>query len=133
MSLYYEGRYEEAIQLLEKAIGLEPVPATWLLHNLGNGYLMVGQYADAIAAYEKALDRNPKSLWALVGLTAAYSMTGREKEARGASAELLKAKPLFSLDYLEGILPYKNQADKERFVGALRKAGLDKKDNGAGG
>ncbi|MDZ7696286.1 MAG: tetratricopeptide repeat protein [Deltaproteobacteria bacterium] len=132
MSLYYDGRYEEAVRLLEKAIGLEPVPATWLLHNLGNGYLMAGQYADAIAAYGKALDRNPKSLWALVGLAAAYGMTGREKEARGASAALLKAKPLFSLDYLESMLPYKNQADKERFVGALREAGLDRKNNDAG-
>jgi chromate transporter len=53
-----------------------------------------------------------------------YSLSGREKEAHEAAARVLAASPLFSLEYLEKISPYKNQIDKERFIGALRKAGL---------
>jgi adenylate cyclase len=124
MSLYYAGRFEEAIGVYEKALRLDPETLPMLLHNLGNAYLMIGRYEEAIEAYKKALDRNPESLWAHVGLAATYSLSGHEKEAHEAAARVLAASPLFSLEYLEKISPYKNQIDKDRFIGALRKAGL---------
>ena len=125
MSLYYAGRFEDAIGVYEKALRLDPVPPPWFLHNLGNAYLMIGRYEKAIEAYKKALDRNPESLWAHVGLSATYSLSGHEKEAHEAAARVLATSPLFSLEYLKKISPYKNQIDKDRFIGALRKAGLN--------
>jgi tetratricopeptide (TPR) repeat protein len=124
MSLYYSGRFEEAIGVYEKALRLDPETLPMLLHNLGNAYLMIGRYEEAIKAYKKALARNPMSPWANIGLAAAYSLSGHEKEAHEAAARVLAASPLFSLEYLEKISPYQNQIDKERFIGALRKAGL---------
>jgi adenylate cyclase len=124
MSLYYAGRFEDAIGVYEKALRLDPETLPMLLHNLGNAYLMIGRYEEAIEAYKKALARNPMSPWANIGLAAAYSLSGHEKEAHEAGARVLAASPLFSLEYLEKISPYKNQIDKDRFIGALRKAGL---------
>ena len=124
MSLYYAGRYEEAVRMYHKGIALDPTPPTWLWHNLGNGYLMTHQYDEAITAYKKALLRNPESLWAHVGLAAVYSLSGREKEARAAAERVRQATPLFSLEYFDKIAPYKNWADKQRLIEALRKTGL---------
>lgn len=124
MSLYYAGRFEEAIGVYEKALRLDPETLPMLLHNLCNAYLMVGRYEEAIEVYKKALARSPMSPWANIGLTAAYSLSGHEKEAHEAAARVLAASPLFSLEYLEKISPYKNQMDKDHFIGALRKAGL---------
>jgi hypothetical protein len=51
-------------------------------------------------------------------------MAGREKDARAEGEEVLKMDPNFSLEHFANMLPYKNQADKEYVVDALRKAGL---------
>ena len=51
-------------------------------------------------------------------------MAGQEQEARAAAAEVLKINPKFSLEQYAKTLYFKNQADKERTIEALRKAGL---------
>ena len=51
-------------------------------------------------------------------------MMGREKEARAEATEVLRVNPKFSLDYLARILQYKDQSVTDKFIGALRKAGL---------
>mgnify|MGYP000070507695 CR=1 FL=1 len=49
---------------------------------------------------------------------------GREEEARAEADEVLRIGPKFSLEYWAKTIPYKNQADKDRLIGTLRKAGL---------
>ena len=63
-------------------------------------------------------------LFAHLGLAASYVYLGREKEAHTEAAEVLKVDPEFSLERYAKILPYKNKADTDRYVDALRKAGL---------
>lgn len=53
-------------------------------------------------------------------------MSGRDEEARATASEVLRINPKFSLEYFTKTLVYKNQADKDRYIGALRKAGLPK-------
>jgi adenylate cyclase len=85
---------------------------------------MMGRYEEAITNYKKALDRAPKYELAQIGLTASYSSAGREEEARAQAAEVLRVNPKCSLEYLTKTIPYKNPVYKERFIDALRKAGL---------
>jgi len=47
---------------------------------------------------------------------------GRKEEARAHAAEVLGINPKFSLEYLRK--PFKYHTDFERFLEALRKAGL---------
>ncbi len=61
---------------------------------------------------------------ALLGLAAASSMLGQEDEAHDAVEKILQLHPKFSLDRFAKALPYKNQADKDHLIDALRKAGL---------
>ena len=123
-SLHYAGRHEEATALLKKAIRLNPIPPNWYLLFLGHSYRAMGRCEEAIAQYKEALHRRPNNLFAYTGLAATYSLSDREEEARVAAGEVLRIQPKFSLEYFAKTLPFKNQADKERYVGALRKAGL---------
>jgi adenylate cyclase len=124
IALNYADRAEEAIPLFEKAIRLNPFAHTWYFLHLGHSYRFLGRYDEAIAVYQKAIQLSPKNLIAHLGLTCAYSLSGRDKEASVHAAEVLRISPDFSLDRFAEKLPFKNQAEKERYINALRKAGL---------
>jgi adenylate cyclase len=122
--LRYSGRCEEAVQMRERAMRLNPFPHGSHYRGLAAVYMCVGRYEEAIAACTKALNLNPNDLLTHITLAAAYSRSGREEEARAQAEEVLKINPKFSLEKLAKRLPYKNPADRERAVEALRKAGL---------
>ena len=123
-ALRFAGRPEEAIPVIKKAIRLNPFPPAAAFYNLGMAYLYIGQCEEAIAACEKALQGAKDNLLANITATAAYSMCGREKEAEGTAAQVLSINPEFSCGYFAKRLPYKNQADLDKYIEALRKAGL---------
>ncbi len=122
--LTFAGRHEEAVRYSEQALRLNPFPEGWYFRFLGYSYFGVGQYEEAIAAYKKALDRAPNDILAHLALTTAYSWAGRKEEARAQAAEVLRINPEFSIIQRAKTIPYKNQADLERYLGGLRKAGL---------
>jgi len=124
MTLHYVGRPEEAIALLNKAIRLNPIPPNWYLFSLGHAYRLTGQYEEAIAVYKRALHRNPDDMLAHTGLAATYSLLERQEEAHAEAAEVLRINPKFSLEFSAKTLPFKNKADTELYIDALRKAGL---------
>jgi len=122
--LTFAGRYEESIQELKKAIRLNPIPPNIYLYSLGIAYCWTGQYEEAITWCEKAVRREPNSLFARLFMAMAYSLSGRDEEARAEAAEVLRINPKFSLEKFAKKVTYKNKTDKERCIGALRKAGL---------
>jgi len=124
IALNYADRAEEAIPLFEKAIRLNPFAHTWYFLHFGHSYRFLGRYDEAITVYQKAIQLSPKNLVAHLGLTCAYSLSGRDKEASAHAKEILRISPEFSLDRFAEKLPFKNQAEKERYINALRKAGL---------
>ena len=123
-SLTRVGKYEEAIALYKKAMRSDPIPSPSLLTMLGNAYIVAGRYEDGISTLKKVLRRSPDNLVAHVGLAIGYSSSGRDEEARNEAIEILRIDPKFSLEHFGKRLMYKDQADTDRVVGALRKAGL---------
>ena len=125
ISLYYSGRVEEAIMLYRKAIRLNPFPPVWYLWGLGSCYRDLGRYEEAIGEFKKALRLYPDSLPPHLGLAATYSLMGREQEAHTEAAEILRIDPNFSLNrHAKGFLSFKDENDADRYIDALRKAGL---------
>jgi adenylate cyclase len=120
----FAGRPEEAIELVEKALRLNPHDPFFYLFNLGFAYRLMGRYEEAITAFKRVLSRNPDFLPAHVHLLVAYNELGQEVEARTAAAEFLRISPNFSLEVYRQRLPFKDQAELERFLDGLRKAGL---------
>jgi TolB-like protein/class 3 adenylate cyclase/Flp pilus assembly protein TadD len=85
------------------------------------------QWDLAIEWCNKSVAADPNNWYPLVDLTAAYAWAGRDKEAREAAAQLKKVNPDFAVRAWAGIDwtddPTFN-ADYQRIVGGLRKAGL---------
>jgi adenylate cyclase len=123
-TLHYAGERENAIPLLKKAIRLNPIPPNWYLFVLGEVYFMSGKYEEAISVYKKVLNRNSDDIRSLYGLAATYSLSGQEDKARASTEEVLRVSPTFSVEYFGMTLPFKNKADKELLIEALRNAGL---------
>jgi TolB-like protein/Tfp pilus assembly protein PilF len=121
------GRWEESIIYGKKSIRHAPFPPLTSFHWLGRAYFMTGQYDEAILTFKKLLDRNLNYLPAHAFLAASYSSLGREAEANAAAEQVLRINPKFSLASYAKTLPYKNKADIERYVAALRRAGLPDK------
>jgi tetratricopeptide (TPR) repeat protein len=125
-ALYRLGRYEEAIQPLEKAIRLDPIGRDFYFIHLGIAYCFAGRYEEAIAAVKNAIGRAPNSaLWHL-DLAAIYSIAGREEQARAEVAEVLRLDPNFSLERYAKANSWR-KAEKEPWFEALRKAGMPEK------
>jgi tetratricopeptide (TPR) repeat protein len=120
----YAGRHEEAVEAIEKAMRLNPFPPNTYYRQACGTYIFVGRYEEAIAAGKKAVTLSPNDTMARSLLTAAYSLAGRQEEARIEAAEYLRLNPKFSLVRMGKRSSFKNQADREFVISALRKAGL---------
>jgi tetratricopeptide (TPR) repeat protein len=118
------GKWEESIAYTKKSIRLNPFPPPIYFHFLGRAYFMTEQYDEAIATFKKALHINLNYLAAHAFLAACYSSLNRQAEAESAAEEVLRINPKFTLESYAKTLPYKNKADIERYLTALRKAGL---------
>jgi adenylate cyclase len=124
MILTAVGKPDEAIVMIKKAMRLNPRPPNWYFLTLGDAYLWGQRCNEAVEEYTKAVQSSPGFLWAYLGLTASYSLLGLEKEAAETAAIVRSIDPRFSLEKYEKSLPNKEQADKDRYISALRRAGL---------
>jgi adenylate cyclase len=123
-TLSFAGRWEESILEYKKAIRLDPIPPQLYLWSLGVSYAYTGQYDEAIEWCEKAVHREPDDLLARIMMTVVYSFSGRDEEARIQAAEVVRIQPKFSVKEWDKKTTYKKETDRERAIGALRKAGL---------
>jgi adenylate cyclase len=121
--LRWAGRSAEAIPIYEKIIRHDPF-STANHFQLGMCYLHTDRLDDAIRVSKQAIERNPTDLFAHLTLASAYSAAGRDDEAYDIAKEILRIDPKFSVESFSRTLKIKNQAEKELFIGGLRKAGL---------
>jgi adenylate cyclase len=121
------GRPEEAIEMVEKAMQLNPAIPAWYLSTLATAYASSGRQTEAVATYKRVFDRNPShadKFTAHLILAILYVELGQEDGARAEAEEILELVPNFSVEVWGQRSPNKDQAQIERDMAALRKAGL---------
>ena len=123
-TLDYSDKSAEAVDFFKKAMRLNPIPPSYYFQQLGHTFWNLNRYDEAIEAHKEAIRLSPNSLFAHLGLAAAYISMGREEEAKAAAAEALRIDPEFSLEDFERTCPHKSRARVRRYVSALGSAGL---------
>ncbi len=119
-ALAHSGRSEESIELLEKAMQLNPFYPDQYLWHLGGAYYNLKRYDEAISVLQRM--HNPAEGRRL--LAASCGQLGRTAEAKTHAEKVLVAHPSFSLKAWADVQPDKFQEDVDHFVDGLAKAGL---------
>ena len=109
---------------MEKAFRLNPIPLPKYYSDFAMAYRFNYEYDKAIHMAKKAIAKQPDMLLCHLVLTASYSEADNIEKAKAAANEVIKIDPDLSLKKYAAILPYKKQEDLERYINALRKAGL---------
>ena len=120
IGLNYMGRSEESITQLKKAMRMNPRHPSWYFQTLGLSYYEVGRYKEALATLKQY---NNPPFFVHRTLAAVYVRLGRLDEARVEVSELLKKKPDYTLK-MENLRPYKDPAQRDRFINDQRQAGV---------
>jgi adenylate cyclase len=115
----YLGGAKEAIELLKKAMRLNPNYPDWYSWSLAFALFTARQYEEALRVLEKTLDTQSRRL-----LSVTYAQAGRLGQARAAAKEYLAVHPHFSIKRWAELEPYEIHADFWHYVQGLRKAGL---------
>jgi len=124
------GRFDDAIELVKKAMRVHPYYPAYYLMWLGAAYRMTGRYEEALTVYKQLLDRSLKGEFppfvSHLFLAEVYAELGQDEKARTHAAEVLRLNPKFSLKKIRRVATYgyKDPVHLERRVNALRKAGL---------
>ncbi len=119
-ALKHAGRRQEAIELFERAIRLNPLHRDGYQRDLAHTYFVDRQFERAIETINGMIDPT----MSLRVLTASYSLLGQMEEARRSAAMLRVRHPQFSARAWAKIVPDKDPADTELLVEGLERAGL---------
>jgi TolB-like protein/Tfp pilus assembly protein PilF len=126
MILSLHGEVDAALERARLAILLNPNHPNFYLGMQSHCYMMAGRYQEAVALRNRAPSQFPE--WHAYTAVLCI-LTGRLDEARSMIDEFVAnfsahwtGRPTAS--FLSNLLGYKNQADADRVVEALRKAGL---------
>jgi adenylate cyclase len=122
--LIFSDKIESAIKLLERSMRLNPIPQPYYYSNLAMAYRYNGQNEKAIELAKKALKGNPDQLSPYLTFAASYSSLNRTEEASKAVQEILRMHPHFTVERHSNIIPFRNQEELDKYINALRKAGL---------
>jgi TolB-like protein/class 3 adenylate cyclase/Flp pilus assembly protein TadD len=125
--LWRGGKPEEALPLFERLFRLSPIPVLGNFTGAGMAYSLAGQYEKAADMSMKAIQLFPQNFLGYLNYSISTSLLGRTEQARASVNELLRLNPQFSIEQFKGFqsrLGVRDQAAVEKFVDALRKAGL---------
>ena len=123
-TLSFAERPSEAIEYIKKGMRLNPFPEPFYFYDLGRCYTLKGEYEKALKEYKKAIQRRPKAPWPHMYLAIAYSLLDRQEEAHASAKKCLELAPFVSVGWITKISLFKNEADLELIIDAMRKAGF---------
>ena len=118
------GSAAEALQLVRKAMLLNPKYPAAYASILGQVYYVMGEYEQAVPVLREATERNINLLTSHVFLIAALSKLERPGEAAWAATQLKTIASDFNVNTIGGMLPVQNAAIITDMQKHLRQAGL---------
>jgi TolB-like protein/cytochrome c-type biogenesis protein CcmH/NrfG len=127
LALSYCGRWEEGDQAVRRALRLSPRdPFSAVYTGIAAYAQFIGRnYDEAMRLAREAIRQRGDFVGAHRVFTAAAGMAGEAKVAATALRELRRVQPNISLAWIMDQMPIKQDADREHYMEAFRRAGLD--------
>ena len=127
LSLSYSGRWQEADEAARRAIRLSPRDPFLAVYYgiVAYAQFIGGNYEEAIKLAREGLRQRGDFVGAHRVLAAAAAMAGQAELAKSALQELRRAQPNISLAWIAANMPIRHEAEREHYLQAFRKAGLD--------
>ena len=122
--LYSAGRTEEAIPILKRAVALSPIPLPRTLSHLCIACRKARRYEEAVAVCRQLIQLEPNYIYPHLTLAATFAEMERMEEARAEITEVLRIDPKYMVKVVPRSFPWKDQAEIDRLIDSLRKAGL---------
>jgi adenylate cyclase len=121
----YLGQWEEAVELVDQAMGLSPVNKPWYPTVLASSYYVGGRYEQAAAVAEEVLEFQPQNIEALLVLAASQSELGLNRRAL-ATGDLIRERfPQANISEWLASNPYQDNEFIDKWKKDLEGAGLD--------
>jgi adenylate cyclase len=114
------GDTQRTMELIRRAMRLNPLQPDTYLWVLGETYFDLGDYEQAVGTLLQMHNRSEGHRL----LAASYAHLGKLEEARYHAQCVLEAHPNFSLEHWRNVPPDKNPEPLERFIEGLTIAGL---------
>jgi TolB-like protein/class 3 adenylate cyclase len=126
LPLAMSGNTAAALAALERALRISPLDPynVAFLHFASIAHFATEEYRQSIEFDRRALRERPDFVIALRFIAASHAMLGEIHDARAAVAELLRLQPSCTISYIDSLPRFARAADQQRFIEALRKAGL---------
>src|SRR3984893_3203502 len=127
LALSYGGCWEEADEAARRALRLSPRDPFSAVYTGIAAYaqFMGRNYDEAMRLAREAIRQRFDFVGAHRVLTAAAGMAGQDEVATAALQELRRAQPNISLAWIASQMPIEHDADREHYLEAFRRAGLD--------
>jgi adenylate cyclase len=122
--LGWAGRPEDSIRLIKQAMRLNPHYPFFYLWTLGHANYLLERREEALDTLEKLVQQNGNFLAAHAYRAVLYGELGRDKQARAAWRKAAELSPGATVSSLRQHLPYRRQADLDRFLAGAQKVGL---------
>ncbi|WP_209601524.1 adenylate/guanylate cyclase domain-containing protein [Sinorhizobium kostiense] len=115
------GRASEAIEMIQRALRLNPHPAGWYYWQLGFAHYAARQYEEAVRILRmEAIYRSPSRRI----LAASLAQLGRRDEAMREAALFMAMTPKFTITHWASAQPARDPETVQRFIEGYRMAGL---------
>jgi TolB-like protein/DNA-binding winged helix-turn-helix (wHTH) protein/Flp pilus assembly protein TadD len=122
--LNFAGRPKQALEVMHKAMRLNPHYQHIYLIIRGEIHFNLHDYPQAIRDLEAALARNPEAQEARLWLAAAYAHANQPDEASWQLEHIRHAGIELTLDYLERVVPMNDPIQRRHLLDGLHKAGM---------
>ena len=120
----YTGRPKQALVTAEKAMRLSPVFPDWYYSIVALAYRGLGRLEEAIEADNERLKRNPQNPFSNFRIAEVLVELGHLDKAKSYVEAALAVNPKTSVRQVRHSEPFKDEAELERYLSALRDAGL---------
>jgi tetratricopeptide (TPR) repeat protein len=123
--LFEQAYYRDAIEQFTKTRALAP-EFVKVYHNLGLAYAAVGENANAVAEFQKALDLNSKSskpsAWPLIDFGTYYNLQGDFEKAKEMLLQAIQIDRTWDQAYSELAKAYRGLGETTKAIDNLKRA-----------